>query len=70
LARFDALDRRHVAMVVTSDGRWVAVPVRDSSIEASLLGLLRSLLVGLEGLVELLITDSRREDGGTRRDGR
>ena len=26
LARFDGLDRRHVAIVVTSDGRRVAMP--------------------------------------------
>jgi hypothetical protein len=70
LARFDGLHRRHVAIVVTSDGRRVAMPVHDPSLEASLLVLLRSLLVGLEGLVGLLITGSRREDGGTRRDGR
>ena len=71
LARFDGLDRRHVAIVVTSDGRRVQVPVRDAGLtDLSLAGLLRSLLVGLEDLLGLLITGSRREDGGTRRDGR
>jgi hypothetical protein len=71
LARFDGLDRRHVAIVVTSDGRRVAMPVRDTGLtDLSLLGLLRSLLVGLEDLLGLLITGSRREDGGTRRDRR
>jgi hypothetical protein len=33
------------------------------------LDLLRALLLGLEGLLGLLITGSRRENGGTRRDG-
>jgi hypothetical protein len=71
LARFDGLDRRHVAIVVTRDGRRVPMPVRDTGLtELSLAGLLRSLLVGLEGLLGLLITGSRREDGGTRKDGR
>jgi hypothetical protein len=47
------------------------VPVRDAGLtDLSLAGLLRSLLVGLEDLLGLLITGSRREDGGTRRDGR
>ena len=67
MARFDGLHRRHVAIVVTSDGRRVQMPVRDSD---PLLDLLRSLLLGLEGLVGLLITGSRREDGRTRRDRR
>jgi hypothetical protein len=63
-------DRRHVAVVVTTDGRRVSVPVEDSGlVDASLLALLRSLLVGLAGLVGL-ITGSRRENGGTRRIGR
>jgi hypothetical protein len=37
--------------------------------DVSLLGLLRSLLLGLDGLLGL-ITGSRRENGGTRRDER
>ena len=71
LARFDGLNRRHVAIVVTSDGRRVSMPVHDSGLnDLSPLGLLRSLLAGLEDLLGLLITGSRREDGGTRRNGR
>ena len=70
MARFDGLHRRHVAIVVTSDGRRVPMPVRHASAVDPLLDLLRSLLLGLEGLVGLLITGSRREDGRTRRDGR
>jgi hypothetical protein len=66
---FSGKDR--VAVVVTSDGRRVSVPVRDlRSQGVSLLDLLRSLLAGLEGLLGLLITGSRRENGGSRRDGR
>ena len=56
---------RTVAVVVTSDGRRVHVPVEN---EVPALSLLRSILVGLEELV-LLIT-SRREHGGTRRSDR
>jgi len=70
LARFDGSDRRHVAIVVTSDGRRVSVPVHQPSPVDPLLDLLRSLLLGLEGLLGLLITGSRREDGRTRRDRR
>ena len=68
---FDGRNRRHVAVVVTSDGRRVQVPLNGSGLEdVSLLGLLRSLLAGLDGLLGLLITGSRRENGGTRRDRR
>ena len=68
---FDRRDRRHVAVVVTRDGRHVQVPMNSSGLDdVSLLGLLRSLLAGLDGLLGLLITGSRRENGGTRRDGR
>jgi hypothetical protein len=63
---FDGRDRRHVAVVVTSDGRRVQMPLNDSGLDVSLLGILRSLL-GLDGLLGL-ITGSRRENGGTRRD--
>jgi len=67
LGLFHGRDRRHVAVLVTSDGRRVTVPVRDAGlIDVSLLGLLRSLLLGLDGLIGL-ITGSRRENGGTRR---
>jgi hypothetical protein len=58
-----------VAVVVTSDGRRVHVPVEPNQLsDVSLLALLRSLL-GLDGLLGL-ITGSRRENGGTRRNGR
>jgi hypothetical protein len=70
LGLFDGRDRRTVAVVVTSDGRRVQVPLNNSGLaDVSLLGLLRSLLLGLDGLLGL-ITGSRRENGGTRRNGR
>ena len=63
-------DRRHVAVVITTDGRRVNVPLDNPGlVDVSLLGLLRSLLLGLESLLGL-ITGSRRENGGTRRDER
>jgi len=65
----NGLDRRRVAVVVTSDGRHVHVPVEDGTLEVSLLSLIRSLVVGIENLL-VLITGSRRENRGTRRDGR
>jgi hypothetical protein len=64
---FNGQNRRHVAVVVTSDGRRVSVPM-NSGLDVSLIEILRSLL-GLDGLLGL-ITGSRRENGGTRRDGR
>ncbi len=71
LGLFDGRNRRHVAVVVTTDGRRVQLPVNDAGLQdGSLLGLLRSLLVGLDGLLGLLITGSRRENGGRRRIGR
>jgi hypothetical protein len=71
LGLFNGRDRRHVAVVITTDGRRVQVPLNDAGLrDGSLLGLLRSLLVGLDGLLGLLITGSRRENGGTRRIGR
>jgi hypothetical protein len=63
------VDRRRVAVVVTSDGRRVQMPIEDDSLDVVLLSLIRSLLVGLESLLGL-ITGSRRGNGGTRRDGR
>jgi len=70
LARFDRQDRRRVAVVITTDGRRVHVPIDDDPLAAvSLLALLRSLLLGLDGLLGL-ITGSRRENGGMRRDER
>jgi hypothetical protein len=70
LGLFNGQDRRHVAVVVTSDGRRVQIPMSGSGLsDVSLLGILRSLLLGLDGLLGL-ITGSRRENGGTRRDER
>ena len=70
MALFNGRDRRPVAVVVTADGRRVNVPVDTSeSVDVSLLELVRSLLLGLDGLLGL-ITGSRRENGGTRRTGR
>lgn len=60
-------DRRSVAVAVTTDGRRVHVPIENA--EVPLLSLIRSILLGIEGLV-LLITGSRRENGGTRRNDR
>jgi hypothetical protein len=59
-------DRRPVAVVVTTDGRRVNVPIEGA--EVPLLSLIRSILVGLESLV-LLITGGR-DHGGTRRSDR
>ncbi len=60
-------DRRSVAVAVTTDGRRVHVPIENA--EVPLLSLIRSILLGIEGLV-LLITGARRENGGTRRNDR
>ncbi len=71
LGLFDGRNRRHVAVVITTDGRRVQLPLNTPGLsDGSLLSLLRSLVVGLESLVGLLITGSRRENGGPRRDGR
>ena len=71
LGLFDGRNRRHVAIAIRADGRRVQMPLNDSGLsDGSLLGLLRSLVVGLESLLGLLITGSRRENGGTRRNGR
>jgi hypothetical protein len=70
VGQLNGRDRRHVAVVITTDGRRVNVPLEDQGlVDVSLLGLLRSLLLGLESLLGL-ITGSRRENGGTRRDER
>ena len=67
---FQRRNRNAIAVVVTSDGRRVNVPLRDLAPHGgSLLDLLLSLELGLESLLGLLITGSRRENGGTRRDG-
>jgi hypothetical protein len=56
----NGLDRRPVAVVVTTDGRRVQIPIGPD--EVTPLSLIRSLLAGLESLVVLLITGSRREN--------
>ena len=61
-------DRRAVAVVVTTDGRRVQLPV--AGLEVFPLSLLRSILLGIESLIGLIVTGSRRENGGTRRSGR
>ncbi|HXG26311.1 MAG TPA: hypothetical protein VNL94_05610 [Candidatus Binatia bacterium] len=61
MAIFDQQDRRTVAVVVTSDGRRVQVPVEAA--EVPVLSLLRSILVGIESLLGLI---AGRRDGGTR----
>jgi hypothetical protein len=69
LGQFDRQDRRRVAVVATTDGRRIHVPIEPADwTDGSLLSLIRSLL-GLDGLLGL-ITGSRRENGGTRRSER
>jgi hypothetical protein len=63
-------DRHAVAVAVTTDGRRVLVPSDLRLQGVSPLDLLRTLLLGLDGLLGLLITGSRRENGGTRRNRR
>jgi len=58
------MDRRPLAVVATTDGRRVHVPVELE--ENSLVVVVRSLLLGLEGLIGLLIAGGRGS-GGTRR---
>ncbi len=68
---FQGRNRSRVTVVVTADGRRLNVPERALKPQgAFLLQILGSLLVGLEDLLGLLITGSRRENRGTRRDGR
>lgn len=70
---FEARDRdgRPAAVVLTTNGRQAALPLAAARLDVSLLGLLRSLLAGIEGLlVLLLIAGSRRENGGIRRNDR
>lgn len=64
----EPIDRSAVAVVVTTDGRHVQLPV--AGLEVPPLSLLRSILVGVESLIGLIVTGSRRENGGTRRSGR
>jgi hypothetical protein len=70
LGLFSGRDRRQVAVVVTTDGRRVHLPVGNAPLfDVAFLELLRSLGLGLAGLLGL-ITGSRRENGGRRRDDR
>jgi hypothetical protein len=70
LSLFEGRDRRRVAVAVTSDGRRVQVPLSGTGLtDVAFLGIIRSLLVGLDGLLGL-ITGSREENRGTRRDER
>jgi len=70
VTRSDGFDRRPVAVGLTRDGRRVHLPVGNQNLAPVSLDVLRSLLAGLESLLGLLITGSRRENGGTRRDER
>jgi len=64
---FSGRNRSRVAVVVTTDGRRVHLPMSDAGlVDVVLFPLLRSLLLGLDGLLGL-ITGSRRENGGSRR---
>jgi hypothetical protein len=64
LGLFNSRNRRHVAIAIRSDGRRVEVPMEDlGMVDVSLLGLLRSIELGIER-VFVLITGSRRETGG------
>jgi hypothetical protein len=68
LGLFNSRNRRRVVILVRSDGRRVEVPAEDLGlIDLSLLGLLRSVEIGI-ARVFVRITDSRRETG--RRDQR
>ena len=61
---FNSRNRRHIAIAIRSDGRRVQVPMEDlGMVDVSLLGLLRSVELGIER-VFVLITGSRRETGG------
>lgn len=62
---FSSRNRRHVAILVRTDGRRVQVPMDNLGlVDVSVLGLLRSLELGIER-VFVLITSSRRETGRT-----
>ncbi|HEY7589457.1 MAG TPA: hypothetical protein VH723_00550 [Candidatus Limnocylindrales bacterium] len=66
LRLFEGRDRRRVAVALTADGRRVQVPVDgNGAVDVTILGILRSLLLGLDGLLGL-ITGPRRENRGTR----
>jgi hypothetical protein len=59
---FDGQDRRPVAVLVTSDGRRVTVPLDELEAAFGRVSL-RSLLLSLLGLLGL-ISGSRQEPGG------
>jgi hypothetical protein len=60
---FKGRNRNHVAIAIRADGRRVQLPAQDLGlVDVSLLGLLRSLELGIER-VFVLITGSRRETG-------
>ena len=60
---FNSKNRRHVAILVRTDGRRIEVPAEDLGlIDFSIFGLLRFVGVGIERVV-VLITGGRREDG-------
>ena len=60
---FSRSNRGRVAILVREDGSRVQVPAKDLGlVDVSILGLLRSLELGIER-VFVLITGSRREDG-------
>lgn len=65
-------DHRPAAVVVRADGQRAVLPVAaPSPFDVALLGLLRSLIAGLEDLLGLLlIAGPRRENGGIRRNDR
>jgi hypothetical protein len=65
MAKLDGRDRRRVAVVVTTDGRRVNMPVEDGLDNVPFGDVVRSLLLGLDSLLGL-ITGSRRENGGMR----
>ena len=61
---FNSRNRGRVAIAIRADGRRVLVPADDLGlVDVSLLGLLRSVELGIER-VFVLITGSRRETGG------
>ena len=63
LGLFNSRNRSRVAIAIRADGRRVQVPAEDLGlVDVSLLGLLRSLEIGIER-VFVLITGSRREAG-------
>ncbi len=66
LGLYDGRHRRHVAVAVTADGHRVLLRAQSGLVDVTVRGILYSLLRGLEGLLGLLITGSRRENGGTR----